>query len=38
MDPEKDSLRFYYLGDKYKTRIEHFGVRAGYDPEGTLMI
>ena len=38
MDPEKDSLRFYYLGDKYKTRIEHFGVRAGYDPEGTLII
>ena len=23
MDPEKDSLRFYYLGDRYKNKIEH---------------
>lgn len=38
MDEEKDSLRFYYLGDKYQTRIEHFGVKAGYDPEGVLML
>ena len=38
MDPEKDSLRFYYLGDKYHTRIEHFGAKAGYDAEGALMI
>lgn len=38
MDEEKDSLRFYYLGDKYQTRIEHFGVKSGYDPEGVLML
>ena len=25
IDEEKDSLRFYYLGNKYKTKIEHFG-------------
>lgn len=38
MDEEKDSLRFYYLGNKYETRIEHFGAKAGYAPEGALII
>jgi CRISPR-associated protein Cas2 len=38
MDKEKDSLRFYYLGNNYQTKIEHFGVKASYDPEGPLMI
>ena len=38
MDDKKDSLRFYYLGNKYQTKIEHFGVKASYEPEGVLMI
>ena len=38
IDPEKDSLRFYYLGNNYKTKIEHFGVKAGYQPDGFLTI
>lgn len=38
MDPEKDSLRFYYLGNKYQTKIEHFGAKATYDPEGILIL
>lgn len=38
MDPEKDSLRFYYLGDKYQTKIEHFGAKQTYEPEGILMV
>ena len=38
MDEEKDSLRFYYLGNKYETRIEPFGAKAGYAPEGALII
>mgnify|MGYP000898959083 FL=1 len=38
IDPEKDSLRFYKLGDHYQNRVEHFGVRPGYDAEGTLMV
>ena len=38
MDPEKDSLRFYYLGNRYDTKIEHFGAKRSYDPEGLLMI
>ena len=27
IDKDKDSLRFYYLGDKYKTKIEHIGAK-----------
>lgn len=38
MDPELDSLRFYYLGNNYQNKIEHFGRKAGYDPEGVLMV
>ena len=37
MDEELDSLRFYYLGNKYEQKIEHFGAKRGYDPEGVLM-
>ena len=38
MDEKKDSLRFYYLGNHYQTKIEHFGVKESYEPEGLLMI
>ena len=35
---EEDSLRFYYLGNKYQTKVEHFGTKSTYEAEGTLMI
>lgn len=38
MDPEKDSLRFYYLGNKYESRIEHFGAKTSYLPEEPLIL
>ncbi|MDB7831368.1 CRISPR-associated endonuclease Cas2 [Intestinimonas butyriciproducens] len=38
MDPEKDSLRFYYLGNRYENKIGHFGVKASYNPEDVLML
>ena len=38
IDEGQDSLRFYYLGNKYQTKIEHFGVKTAYEPEGVLMI
>lgn len=38
MDTESDSLRFYYLGNHYATKIEHFGKNTGYEPEGVLMV
>lgn len=38
MDETKDSLRFYYLGNKFETKIEHFGAKSGYDAGGTLIV
>lgn len=38
MDEEKDSLRFYYLGNKYETKIEHFGAKQSYEAEGVLIV
>lgn len=38
MDQEKDSLRFYYLGNRYENKIEHFGAKQTYEPEGLLMV
>ena len=38
MDQDRDSLRFYYLGNAYKTKVEHFGVKESYEAEGVLMI
>lgn len=38
MDKEHDSLRFYNLGNNYSNRIEHFGVKAGYDPEDCMIV
>lgn len=37
MDPEKDSIRFYFLGANWGNRVEHFGTKGGYDPEGLLI-
>ena len=31
MNKEQDSLRFYYLGNKYETKIEHFGIKTSYE-------
>lgn len=38
IDEEKDSLRFYYLGNKYKTKVEHVGVDRGVPADGTLIL
>ena len=38
MDQERDSLRFYYLGSKYASKIEHFGAKTTYLPEEPLII
>jgi len=37
IDTESDSIRFYYLGNDWKKKVEHFGVKAGYDSEGLIM-
>jgi CRISPR-associated protein Cas2 len=38
IDPAQDSLRFYMLGNQYKNKIQHFGIKAGYDPNDTLIV
>ena len=38
LDQDKDSLRIYHLGNKYREKIEHYGCKAAYDPEGVLMV
>ena len=38
MDENKDSLRFYYLGDRYEKKVEHFGTKSTYLPEDPLIL
>lgn len=38
INEEKDSLRYYYLGNNWKNRVEHIGIKDTYDPESTLII
>lgn len=38
IDLEVDSLRFYFLGSEWKRKVEHFGAKPSYDPEGLLII
>ncbi len=38
MDEQKDSLRFYYLGNSYQSKIEHFGAKPTYDPQEPLLL
>ena len=37
IDPQTDSLRFYFLGANWKRRVEHTGAKPGYDIEGPLI-
>lgn len=37
VDQDKDSLRFYQLGNNYKKQVEHFGVKPALDLEGPLI-
>jgi len=38
IDQERDSLRFYYLGNEYKGRVEHYGVKKSFDVDGDLIL
>jgi len=37
IDKEKDSLRYYYLGDDWRTRVVHVGSKVSIDLEGPLI-
>jgi len=38
IDQEQDSLRFYYLGDHYKTKVEHFGIKPSFQVDAPLIL
>jgi len=38
IDKDKDSLRFYYLGNNCKGKVEHVGAKASFNVEDTLII
>ncbi len=38
IDPDSDSLRFYFLGTNWQKRVEHVGAKPGYDPSGPLVL
>lgn len=37
-DAEKDSLRFYHLGEEASRRIEHHGIKGTEDPRDLLLV
>lgn len=37
IDEESDSLRFYYLGEKWQGRVEHIGAKKTLDLQGTII-
>ncbi|MCC5857183.1 MAG: CRISPR-associated endonuclease Cas2 [Ectothiorhodospiraceae bacterium] len=37
IDPELDSLRFYFLGSNWKRRVEHVGAKPVLDLSGPLL-
>ena len=38
IDEDEDSLRFYYLGNNWKRKVEHVGAKKSYDPEGVIIL
>lgn len=38
IDPELDSLRFYFLGSNWKRRVEHIGAKKSIDPDAPLIL
>ena len=38
IDKNLDSLRFYYLGNNYQTKIEHIGIERGISVDQVLFL
>ena len=38
IDLKTDSVRYYYLGDDWRKRVEHIGAKPSLDLEGTLIV
>lgn len=35
---DQDSLRFYFLGKNWQTRVQHVGAKSAYDAQGPLVV
>ena len=38
INEQEDSLRLYYLGNNYKTKVEHFGIDLGINVDEPLLL
>ena len=38
IDPDMDSLRFYFLGSNWRRRVEHIGAKKPMDPDDPLVV
>lgn len=38
IDETQDSLRFYYLGNNWERKVEHFGAKESCNPEGVIIL
>lgn len=38
IDPSQDSLRFYYLGQHWQSKVEHVGAKPVLDLNGPLVL
>lgn len=38
INPDEDSLRFYFLGSNWRRRVEHVGANKPYDPDEPFVI
>lgn len=38
IEPDSDSLRFYFLGSNWRNRVEHIGAKPSIDQEGPLIV
>lgn len=38
IDPDTDSLRFYFLGKEWRRRVEHVGAKPSDDPDDLLIV
>lgn len=38
IDPEKDSIRFYHLGNDWNRKVDHMGAKVSFNPEEDTLI
>ena len=38
INTETDSIRFYYLGKKWKRKVEYIGIQTSFDMESEIII